>query len=145
MPERACSWPALAGLVAFAGCSMIPSYERPAAPVPDTYPLETDPASPPAEPAGGRDRWQRFFADPRLQRLIDLALANNRDLRVAVLNIEQARRFYDVRRADEWPTLGIGGSARARATSQGSIGTCLHRRRRGQPPTSSISSAASAP
>ena len=48
--------------------------------------------------------WQRFFADPRLKRLIDLALVNNRDLRVAVLNIEQARALYDVRRADQWPT-----------------------------------------
>ena len=109
MPERRLLAPALAALFAFAGCSMIPSYERPAAPVPATYPIE--PAAAPASPPAAEVEWQRFFADPRLKRLIDLSLVNNRDLRVAILNIEQARAFYDVRRADEWPTLGIGGSA----------------------------------
>src|SRR5580765_4296571 len=91
-------------VVALAACSsLIPPYERPAAPVPPTYPPDVTPASASgAEPAADVD-WQRFFADPRLKRLIDLALANNRDLRVAVLNIEQARALYDVRRADEWP------------------------------------------
>jgi multidrug efflux system outer membrane protein len=115
--------PALAGLVAFAGCTMIPSYERPAAPVPATYPLETTPAGPPAGPAAAEVEWQRFFADPRLRRLIELALASNRDLRIAVLDIEQARALYDVRRADEWPTIGVGGRAARAGTNQGSVGT----------------------
>ena len=55
---------------------------------------------PPASPAAAEIEWQRFFADARLKRLIALALANNRDLRIAVLNIEQTRALYDVRRAD---------------------------------------------
>jgi multidrug efflux system outer membrane protein len=122
MPERRLIAPALATLFAFAGCSMIPSYERPAAPVPATYPAETAPAVAQASPPAAEVEWQRFFADPRLKRLIDLSLVNNRDLRVAILNIEQARAFYDVRRADEWPTLGIGGSAARAATGAGSIG-----------------------
>src|SRR4030095_15748174 len=95
---------ALAG----AGCtSFIPSYERPPAPVSASYPPE-----PPAPAAGGGEGadidWQRFFADPRLRRLIALSLANNRDLRVAVLNIEQTRALYQVRRADELPTMRVG-------------------------------------
>ena len=122
LPERRRLVPALAGLVAVAGCSMIPSYERPAAPVPATYPAETAPAAGPASPPAAEIEWQRFFADPRLKRLIDLSLANNRDLRVAVLNIEQARALYDVRRADQWPTVGIGGTAARAATNQGTIG-----------------------
>jgi len=97
-------------VLAFAGCSsLIPPYERPAAPVPATYPSETPPATPGGEAAADID-WQRFFADARLQRLIELALANNRDLRVAVLNIEQARALYQVRRADELPTVGAGAT-----------------------------------
>ena len=112
---------AVLGLLA--GCSMIPTYERPPAPVPPTYPLETTPAQGMAGPAAADVDWQRFFADPRLKRLIELSLASNRDLRVAVLNIEQARALYDVRRADQLPTVGIGGSAARAATSNGSIGT----------------------
>ena len=122
MPERRLLVPALAGLIAVAGCSMIPSYERPPAPVPETYPLDTNPAVAPASPPAAEIEWQRFFADPRLKRLIDLSLANNRDLRVAVLNIEQARALYDVRRADQWPSVGIGGTAARAATNQGTIG-----------------------
>ena len=123
MPERRLLAPALAGLLAVAGCSMIPSYERPEAPVPATYPLETNPAAALSSPAAADVEWQRFFADPRLKRLIGLALANNRDLRIAVLNIDQARALYGVRRADELPTVGIGGSAARAATGNGSIGT----------------------
>jgi multidrug efflux system outer membrane protein len=97
---------ALAG----AGCtSLIPTYERPAAPIPASYPPE--PAPPPPGEAAADIDWQRFFADPRLRQLISLALANNRDLRVAVLNIEQTRALYQVRRADELPTIGAGASA----------------------------------
>ena len=76
-----------------------------------------------SSPAAADVEWQRFFADPRLKRLIELALANNRDLRIAVLNIDQARALYGVRRADELPTVGIGGSAARAATSNGNIGT----------------------
>ncbi len=123
MPERRLLLPALAGLLAFAGCNMIPTYERPAAPVPAAYPDAGASAAAAANPPAAEIEWQRFFADPRLKRLIDLALVNNRDLRVAVLNIEQARALYDVHRADELPTLGVGGSAARAATSNGSIGT----------------------
>ncbi|MEO6032313.1 MAG: TolC family protein, partial [Burkholderiaceae bacterium] len=123
---------ALATLLALGGCmSLIPAYERPAAPIPAAYPV-VDPAAYPAAaaPASGAAlvpagvaaadiEWQRFFADARLARLIEIALANNRDLRVAVLGIEQARALYDIRRADRLPTLNAGLSAQRQAAAGG--------------------------
>ncbi|MEO5845668.1 MAG: efflux transporter outer membrane subunit [Caldimonas sp.] len=98
-------------MLALAGCSsLIPPYQRPEAPVPPTYPVGTTPAAGPGSEAAADVDWQRFFADPRLRQLIGLALANNRDLRVAVLNIEQARALYQVRRADQLPTIGAGAT-----------------------------------
>jgi multidrug efflux system outer membrane protein len=52
--------------------------------------------------------WQRFFTDARLQQLITLALANNRDLRVSVLNIEQARAAYQIQRSERFPAVNAG-------------------------------------
>ncbi len=121
MRSVALRWVVACAALAGAGCtSLIPPYERPAAPVPASYPPE--PAPPPAGEAAADIDWQRFFADPRLKRLIALALANNRDLRVAVLNIEQTRALYQVRRADELPTVGVGaiGDAPARRQRQSS-------------------------
>jgi NodT family efflux transporter outer membrane factor (OMF) lipoprotein len=98
------------GAALVSGCSMIPKYERPAAPVPGDWPQASAPAGTPAADVP----WQQFFADARLQQLVGAALANNRDLRIAVLNIEQARAQYDIRRADLLPTLGGAvGAARA--------------------------------
>ncbi len=105
-----------------AGCgTLIPEFMRPAAPVPASYPAADSTAAP--EGQGAADiEWQRYFSDPRLQRLIETALQNNRDLRVAVLNIEQARAQYQVRRADELPTVNAGatGSRQPRIGNNGS-------------------------
>jgi outer membrane protein, multidrug efflux system len=98
---------ALAAACVLAGCtSLAPTYERPATPVPQLYPgaaasSTQAPAAPP---------WQDFFADPRLRGLIELALANNRDLRVAVLRIDQARATYRVQDAQRLPSVSVGGS-----------------------------------
>src|SRR5690606_5361877 len=54
--------------------------------------------------------WRQFFNDPTLQELVSLALEHNRDLRVAVLNIEAARAQYRVQRSELSPSIGIGGS-----------------------------------
>ena len=78
----------LAAAVLLAGCSMAPTYERPAAPVPQYFP--NNPAQIAGQPATAEIAWQDYFTDPRLVGLIDTALANNRDLRVAVANIEAA-------------------------------------------------------
>ena len=110
MPSIFARSAALATL-ALAGCStLIPPYERPAAPVPSSYAPETMAAAASGSDAAADVDWQRFYADPRLTRLIALALVNNRDLRVAVLNIEQTRALYQVRRADELPSVGAGAT-----------------------------------
>lgn len=107
---------AMAAAALLAGCSFIPTYERPAAPVPSTYAATTTLGSGPTVP------WQEHFSEPRLRQLIETALANNRDLRVAVLNIEQARATFQVRRADLYPGVGLAANAsRAPATGTGDL------------------------
>ena len=91
-------------------CSMIPDYRRPAAPVPDAFPNAAQTAA--ATPADAI-AWRDYFADQRLREVIALALANNRDLRVAALNIEQARARYRIQRADLLPAVGAVGSETA--------------------------------
>ena len=118
------------------GCTMIPEYQRPAAPVPEHFPVVTPPVTaataagdaaeatpatvPDAAPAdtvaaapADTLAWRDYFADARLREVIALALANNRDLRVAALNIEQARAQYRIRRADLFPAVGATGSQNA--------------------------------
>ena len=108
---------ALAAALLLGGCmSFIPAYERPAAPVAPAYASELMPAGGSDATAAAEIEWQRYFADARLKRLIEIALQNNRDLRVAVLGIEQARAAYQVRRADELPTLGTGLTAQRQAS-----------------------------
>jgi NodT family efflux transporter outer membrane factor (OMF) lipoprotein len=107
-----------AAAVLLAGCSMMPKYERPEAPVPAAFPYPSAAAGVPA----AQLPWDRFFADARLRTLIETALANNRDLRIAVLNIAQARAQYDIRNADRLPTVGgtVSGS-RAPAASGSTV------------------------
>ncbi len=103
-----------------AGCSLIPTYERPTAPVPTTFP--GDPAQP-AGAAAANTAWQDFFADARLQSLINTALANNRDLRVSVLNIEQARAQFQISRAAQLPAInGIVSGTRQPSVIDGRLG-----------------------
>ena len=111
---------AVAAAALLAGCaSMAPTYERPAAPVAAAFPAEPGAAGGAAQAVD--IPWQQFFADARLKRLIEIALANNRDLRVAVLSIEQARAQFDIRRADEWPTLNAGVSGSRVPNGRGAI------------------------
>jgi NodT family efflux transporter outer membrane factor (OMF) lipoprotein len=99
---------ALAAALVLAGCtSLIPNYERPALPVPDAFPYPSaDQGTPAASLA-----WEQFFTDERLRTLIATALRNNRDLRVAALNIAQARAQYDIRNADRLPTVAATATA----------------------------------
>ena len=110
----------LLAAMALAGCgTLTPTYERPAAPLPASFP-QTSAAAVPAIAAPDID-WQRHFTDARLQRLITLALQNNRDLRVAVLSIEQARATLQLRRADELPTVNGVASGSRQPNSSGGI------------------------
>ncbi|WP_313075187.1 efflux transporter outer membrane subunit [Melaminivora sp.] len=93
------------------GCSFIPTLERPEPPVAAAYPL-ADTAGPQARAAADID-WKDYFTDPRLQRLVGIALGNNRDLRLALLNVEQARAQFQIRSADEYPTVaGVASATR---------------------------------
>jgi len=100
----------------------MPAYERPAAPIAEQWPGVANSAQPSraSVQAAALPDWRGFFADPTLQALISVALANNRDLRVATLNIEQARAQLGLRRADQFPTVNatLTGS---RTPSDGSI------------------------
>ena len=110
---------ALTASLALAGCSFIPTYERPAAPVaPQFQGVDGSQTATATATTAAETDWQAFFKDARLKRLIALSLENNRDLRVAVLNIEQARAQLQVRRADQLPTLNAGlNGTRGPATS----------------------------
>src|SRR5262245_28319237 len=95
------------GLTLLAACTMEPAYTRPAPPVPATWN---------GNAAGSADKasvaeigWREFFPDPTLQRLIALALQNNRDLRVAVLNVQAAQAQFRIQRADLFPTIQASG------------------------------------
>ncbi len=81
------------------GCTLAPRYERPALPVPDRFPGGG------GSLAAADQGWRTMFGDPRLQALIGLALANNRDLRVAALNVEVARAQYRIQRAGLFPAI----------------------------------------
>jgi outer membrane protein, multidrug efflux system len=94
---------------------MAPNYVRPAAPVPEQWGNETK------EKTFGETtaqlvkdlsevNWQDYFVNPQLQKLIELALKNNRDLRIAALNIEKVRAQYQIKRADLLPTINASGS-----------------------------------
>lgn len=113
---------ALLGAACLSACSMIPSYQRPAAPVAEQWPATASGVMAAAPTVAATDvAWQDFFADPALRQLITTALANNRDLRVAVLNIEQARAQLGIRRADQLPTLNAVAAGSRTPTSSGGI------------------------
>jgi multidrug efflux system outer membrane protein len=102
---------ALAAVPLVAACSLAPRYHRPAAPVAAEW--EPGAAGPPpsAAPPTSELGWRDVFGDPRLQALVALALENNRDLRVAALNVERTRAQYRIERADQLPSVDAAASA----------------------------------
>ena len=95
------------------GCTLAPKYTRPAAPVPEDWPKgaayqETRTAT--GAPIALELKWQEFFTDEKLQKIITLALKNNRDLRLAALNVERARALYGIQRAELLPSVNASGS-----------------------------------
>lgn len=84
--------------------TLAPDYQRPAAPVSDHWPVTAATAS----PAAASLAWQEFIADDRLRQLVALSLDNNRDLRVAALNIEKARAQYRIQNAELFPAIAAG-------------------------------------
>ncbi len=103
--------------------AMAPDYQRPAVPVPAQFPVTGDTTA--GKVVVADVPWQTFFADARLQQLIRIALDNNRDLRVALLNVEQARALVDARRADRWPTVNAGLGLTRGTVTGGAVTTSL--------------------
>lgn len=95
--------PALLALVV-SGCNLQPRYDRPALPVASQWNQQGG-----SGVNGANMNWQQFFSDPALHQLIHLALDNNRDMKVAALNIEKARAQYGVQRSAFFPTVNATG------------------------------------
>jgi multidrug efflux system outer membrane protein len=109
----------LVGLaIVAAGCTMAPKYARPTAPIPAEWPTgaayaETRSAT--NAPEAPNLRWREFFTDQKLQQVIGTALTNNRDLRIAALNVERTRAMYGIARAELLPVVnGTASGGRQR-------------------------------
>jgi multidrug efflux system outer membrane protein len=114
---RLCA-PAAAALALLAGCvNLAPVYSRPDAPVASAWPTPAATKADAATPLASLAGWQDFITDARLRRTVALALANNRDLRVAVQNIEKARAQYGVQRAELFPSIAATAGATRQRTS----------------------------
>jgi outer membrane protein, multidrug efflux system len=104
----------LLGMASLAvGCTLAPTYTRPAAPVPADWPSGEAYAgisAKPAAPAPAVLKWKDFFTDAKLRKLIETALSNNRDLMLATLNVERARAMYGIQRAELLPPVYAAGS-----------------------------------
>jgi outer membrane protein, multidrug efflux system len=102
--------------VLLGGCSLMPNYQRPVAPVdtawPDSVRLKTTSTVSPGD-------WQHYFTDPRLQALIATALENNRDLRIATARIAEARAQYGIQSADRLPNVNLAATRNASLTPAG--------------------------
>ncbi|MDV0438680.1 efflux transporter outer membrane subunit [Xanthomonas sacchari] len=102
---------AVTTLLALSGCTLAPTYVRPAAPVPaDLAAVDAATAAGTATDTLAMPDWQQVFLDPRLRQTIALALQNNRDLRVAVLSIDKARAQYRIQRAAQLPSFDANAS-----------------------------------
>lgn len=106
---------AVTASLALSACTLAPKYQQPEVNIPDAFRYDS------AEQTGIQTAligWQDYFADPRLHRLIELALENNTDLRVAALNAEAVRKQYMISRADLLPGINASASGqRARSAA----------------------------
>ncbi|MBS1174616.1 MAG: efflux system, outer rane lipoprotein CmeC [Burkholderiaceae bacterium] len=105
-----------AAVVLLSACSMAPRYQQPTVPLAPEFPsssaMSTASTIEQWDVSAAKDLgWQQYFADARLQRLIELALSNNKDLRIAALNVETVRAQYAIARADRLPAISATGSA----------------------------------
>jgi multidrug efflux system outer membrane protein len=97
-----------------AGCTnLAPRHERPASPIPAQLPLPAEIAASASTGAAVPLSWKAFVQSPQLAQLVQRALDQNRDLRVAVLNVQRAEAQLGVARADRLPTVSAGMTAAA--------------------------------
>ncbi len=111
MKKHSLIWLVAVGVVPL-GCTLAPKYSRPAAPVPAQWPQGPAYQAPTTNAPSVADvGWQQFFGDPKLRNVISVALTNNRDLRLSILNVERARAMYGVQRAELLPSIDATGAA----------------------------------
>lgn len=104
-------------ILGLSACSFTPEYTRPELAVPAALPVASVASAADATKVAELP-WRSYFPDTRLQQLIATALEHNRDLRVAVLNIDQLQAAYQIQNADRFPSLnGVVNGSRARSTS----------------------------
>ena len=105
-------WLAAAALSA---CTLMPHYQRPESPVPGRWPADAGDAAVAVSASVSADQigWRDFFTDPRLQRLVEIALENNRNLRIAVLNVAASEAQFRVERGNLFPAISATGSGLA--------------------------------
>lgn len=109
----------LTGVVALSGCQILPEFSKPSAPVPEKFPVASEPAA--AVPVADIG-WNEFFLNPELRQTIAAALINNRDLKTAALRIEEARAMYNIQRSDQLPTVnGTAGVSDSRQLLAGTM------------------------
>jgi multidrug efflux system outer membrane protein len=112
-------------IICLNGCTMAPKYRQPKAPIPGQWP--TGASYPQVQAAtkvldAMQIKWQIFFTDPELQKVIQTALENNRDLRLAALNVERARALYGVQESELLPAIDAGaGMTKQRYSSAASL------------------------
>jgi len=111
VPMRSFALSLLATAALSACVNLAPAPERPPLPVPERVGADAADAALPG--------WRAFYADPQLQALIEQALRDNRDLRVALRNVDQAAALARVSDANRWPTVGVGLSGTRQPNSQG--------------------------
>jgi multidrug efflux system outer membrane protein len=112
-------------------CNLMPHYQRPHSPVANNWPADAASPAVPAAPAPGawsaaisadQIGWREFFTDPRLQRLVEIAIENNRNLRIAVLNVAASEAQFRIQRGNLFPAISATGSELAeRIPPNGSI------------------------
>jgi len=95
----------LGALLLLSGCNLAPKYTRPKTPVPPRWSKPATEKAPAGAPAAAELKWQEFFTDEKLRQVIQMTLSNNRDLRIATLNIDKAQALYRIRRAQQYPTV----------------------------------------
>jgi multidrug efflux system outer membrane protein len=93
------------------GCNFTPKYTMPEAPVPSEWPTSAQTNAIDSNSTALEIKWQDFFVDEKLQKIIELAIANNRDLRIAALNIEKTRAIYGIQRAELLPKVNASATA----------------------------------
>ncbi|MEI9970836.1 MAG: efflux transporter outer membrane subunit [Ignavibacteriota bacterium] len=102
----------LSMLLCLCGCTLSPKYSQPKLPVPPTWPGGANSNDQPdvGTPGAPNMKWADFFTDGNLRQVIEVALANNRDLRVAALNVEKVQALYRIQRAEQFPTVNASVS-----------------------------------